>query len=230
MKAKEIDMKDFYTGLVNSFVVPENNGEKHTFMFNVNNDFNGRTFIEMIRKALNRDTYKMVVRGSQSDRLSYRKEGINLTDQSVPLKYADRLRVYISTINGSAILLDMANVIKELKYEREALYRKEEDLKSANRFINKQIDDLEADAERNDIEARRTEIELRNALDEVQRLEAKYGNYQLIEKWTDNPLVSMAKALYESSGAKLGTLKHFKEASGLGLKEAKNVCDALVWK
>jgi len=67
-------------------------------MFNVRNNLHGRLFIAMLRKALNRKMYSIRVRGSQSDRVTLRKQGIYVSDQSVPLKHADRLRVYIDKL------------------------------------------------------------------------------------------------------------------------------------
>ena len=65
-------------------------------MFNVRNNSAGKLFIKMLRVALNKNSYDIRVRGSLSNRVMFRKQGLYISDESVPLKYADRLRVYIT--------------------------------------------------------------------------------------------------------------------------------------
>lgn len=69
-------------------------------MFNVKKNAAGELFVAMIRKALTRSSYKLRVRGGLSDRVSLRKQGTYVTDQSVPLEIADRYRVYIDTVDS----------------------------------------------------------------------------------------------------------------------------------
>ena len=64
-------------------------------MFNVKNNLMGQLFIAMLRKSLNRSSYKIWVRGSLADRVSLRKQGVWVSSQSVDLTLADRYRIYI---------------------------------------------------------------------------------------------------------------------------------------
>lgn len=205
MKTKVYDLKYLDNNFLNALETHKT-GDNQKLMFNVTNDYVGRTFIAMIKKALNRDRYSIRVRGSQSDRLSYKSDGIKLSDQSVPLKYADRLRVYIEDISNNA-------EIKELKHKANA-YRV--DFESAIESLNelKVVNNENAS-------------ELRAALKEVVRLEKKYSHLTVIEDWEDSPLVVMAKALYNGSNA-LQVLKALKDATGLGLRDAKVLYDHLI--
>jgi hypothetical protein len=90
------DMKDYHKTFVGLLKVYKVDNARQ--VFKVKNDYMGRTFIAMLRKALNNSKYTIRVRGSQSDRKKYREQGIHLSDQSVPLKYADTLRVYIEGV------------------------------------------------------------------------------------------------------------------------------------
>lgn len=62
-------------------------------MFRVPNNEEGKKFIEQFRKYLNRNTYKMKVRGRKPNEAS--KERNRKSWQSIPLKYADELGVYV---------------------------------------------------------------------------------------------------------------------------------------
>ena len=90
MKPKLKEHQELSDALI-SFISPDG----ATQMFNVKNNAVGRLFVRTIRKALNRSRYDVRVRGSLGDRVSLRKAGTYVCDQSVPLKIADRLRVYI---------------------------------------------------------------------------------------------------------------------------------------
>jgi hypothetical protein len=88
--------------IMKAFDCPKDTVEGTAMVFNFRNNFAGKLFLRMLRKALNRSVYSIRVRGSNADRVSLRKQGIHVSDQSVPLKYADRFRVYIDGIKFQA--------------------------------------------------------------------------------------------------------------------------------
>jgi len=73
----------------------EESKESAVQMFNLKRNASSDLFIEMIRKALHRGSYKLRVRGSLSDRVSLRKKGEYVSNESVKLSQADRYRIYI---------------------------------------------------------------------------------------------------------------------------------------
>jgi hypothetical protein len=95
---KELTLDGRLESNLKELICPKDTVEGTAMVFNFKNNWHGRLFLAMLRKALNRSVYSIRVRGSNADRVSLRKRGIYVSDQSVPLKYADRFRVYIDGI------------------------------------------------------------------------------------------------------------------------------------
>jgi len=77
--------------------------EKYNYVFKMLHDGLGRIVVQELREALNRQGYRMRLRGSRLDRAKAQQDGKTLADcrhmqrvGSIPLKYADDIRIYIS--------------------------------------------------------------------------------------------------------------------------------------
>lgn len=210
MKAKEYDMNDFLTRAVNNLEVHKT-GDNQELAFNISNNYEGRTFVKMLRKALNNDKYTMRVRGSQSDRLSYRQEGISLSDQSVPLKYANRLRIYLEEKESPKLSYYEAQnthfeaVIESLRAR----------LAAANRQVSNLI------IEKDDLKKKLKDTEY-SGFDEEQ--------ITIIKQFEEHKfLYSLRDFHFRDNIGKISVVKHAYRAFGLSLRDAKLICDALVF-
>lgn len=106
-------------------------------MFNVKKNASGELLVAMIRKALTRSSYKLRVRGSLSDRVSLRKQGTYISDQSVPLEHADRYRVYIDESEDSFYAQKYQMYYRYYQKTLAEVTRTEHNLISANKEIER---------------------------------------------------------------------------------------------
>ena len=151
---KEIDKQ------LEMFDCPKDTIEGTRMVFNVKRNYLGELFIEMVRRALNHSTYRMVVKGSHKDRAGMRKAGhYNVTDESVPVELADRFRVYIYQKDTHP---DMKRISDHYKHVRE--------LNDRIQYLESVIDQREA-------------VE-NNAMDQIEEIEELAA--QLAEQTEEN--------------------------------------------
>ena len=129
MKTISPENKADITRIMKTFICPKETVEGTAMVFNVKRNLMGELFIAMLRKALNTSTYKMRVRGSQSDRASLRKKGISVSDQSVQLEHSDRYRVYIDGVS----YYDYHSVTQERNNLRDELRKARQEIKDLNK-------------------------------------------------------------------------------------------------
>jgi len=235
-------MKNYDHAAVGGIVAKEIK-ESECMAFNMENNYDARTFIAMLRANINKNAFSIRVRGSQSDRLSYREAGIHIGDQSVPLKFADRLRVYIEAVPSAAVTnaveglrRDFQMSLKKLK-NREATIESLKDDKADQREIIEDLNsNLNASRSRNNglvNDNKELAAELAEATEKLRKYtyaNLKPEEVRLCQGYEGTAVVKMAKGMFEHTNQKLHTMKIFKEGTGLGLKDAKTVCDHLVWK
>jgi len=246
---KTYNMKHIDVDTVGKLEVHEN--EKGTVqMFNFANNYQGRTFIALLKKALNKSSYSVRVRGSQSDRLSYKMDGIELKDQSVSLKYADRLRVYIEKIG---VVHDNTIIFERIQ--------------KRNVELREQLDGMKVDIQEEAAQAAEAQTEVRNLKKERKILIDNYNELNkfyshrgekllekeieinklkhaakdalyfgatpeqraVCERYEDTTAVRMARSIFQG-GNKLQVVAAFKQGTGQSLKDCKLICDYLVFK
>ena len=194
MKTISKENKSDIERLLPTFVCPKDTVEGTRMMFNVKRNLMGELFIAMLRKALNRSSYTMIVKGSCADRKGKRAQGYtNVVDQGVPLEHADRFRVYIDRKNvvsetdwRESWMQKLNDRINELMEENENLresYRVQEQDDVYQRQRSEYIEQLENDNRTLEIKLTLSERKQSNAYDDYVSMEE--ANERLQKKNAD---------------------------------------------
>ena len=214
-------------------------------MFNVKADDDGKEFVRMIRKALNRDRYDIRVRGSLKNRRAVEElVGESISDQSVPLKYADRWRVYIEqkrftpspyTDTDGTMIAKLTNLNQQIEERDDLIVELKDCISNWQTYYDEREQDIKNYEDQvtklsQIINERNVEIrKLTERVDKVSFVGLSQHDISTIKHWEGHKFIDIARYVYRQTGAKLMSLKVFKEASELGLKDSKLVCDYLVF-
>lgn len=205
--------------------------EGYQMVLNIKADPEGIAFVRTLQEAFNKD-WDFRIRGSLKNRREKEQEvGHTISDQSVPIHLADRWRVYISRkaqagsyVNNAVQLMseDLQELAASLAETKEGARQ----WKNTAGLQREQIIQY-----RNALQDKENEItDLKEQLLKFRYHGASQADIELCERWKDTNLIKMARSMYQMIPEKLKVLKVFKDGSGLGLKEAKTVCDYLVFK
>ena len=95
---------------------------KVDYIMRVNNDTMGNLFIQMMRENLNPDL-QLYLRGSEPNHKKAKKDKYHISYQRIPLKYANKIRIYIQDKdNGSnlgAVSVGRADKYRKQSWEAE---------------------------------------------------------------------------------------------------------------